>query len=175
MRTCIRRVISGVLLTGAAVILFRAVRRPFGGFRNVVHRFNKYVLNPFALWLVARWPTYYAVIHHVGRRSGRTYATPVVVKFTAEGVIVPLPYGVDTDWYRNLRAAGGATMTLKGIDYKLTDPVVVDATVVGALVPRATAQIWRWFGIRDYLRLKVGQSADARVAAGRVRVHGSQT
>src|SRR5579859_2180009 len=99
MRTCIRRVISGVLLTGAAVILFRAVRGPFGGFRNVVRRFNKYVLNPFALWLVARWPTYYAVLHHVGRRSGRTYATPVVAKFTAECVIVPLPYGVDTDWY----------------------------------------------------------------------------
>ncbi len=65
--------------------------------RKWIQRFNKHVLNPFALWVVARRPMSYGVIHHVGRHSGRAYATPVVAKLTSEGVIMPLPYGVDTD------------------------------------------------------------------------------
>ncbi|HET6317792.1 MAG TPA: nitroreductase family deazaflavin-dependent oxidoreductase, partial [Chloroflexota bacterium] len=48
----------------------------------------------------------YGVLVHRGRRSGKTYRTPVVVRPTADGFIIPLPWGEGTDWCRNVRAAG---------------------------------------------------------------------
>ena len=48
----------------------------------------------------------YGVIEHRGRRSGRIFHTPVVVRPLADGFVVPMPWGERTDWYRNVRAAG---------------------------------------------------------------------
>ena len=45
---------------------------------DVVRQFNKYVLNPVMLLLAGRPHFYAGVIRHVGRRSGKKYATPIV-------------------------------------------------------------------------------------------------
>ena len=67
----------------------------------------------------------YGVIHHVGRTSGRPYATPVVVREAGGAYFVPLPFGERTDWLRNALAAGGARLTWKGRDRWLANPAVV--------------------------------------------------
>ncbi|RXS80310.1 nitroreductase, partial [Geobacillus sp. PK12] len=61
--------------------------------RDVVRTFNKRVLNPVMLRLAGKRYWYAAVLRHTGRRSGKRYATPVVVERTANGFIIPLPYG----------------------------------------------------------------------------------
>ena len=68
----------------------------------------------------------YGLIHHVRRRSGTEYSTPVVVRQTADAMYVPLPFGARTDWYRNARAAGGVRGTWKGSDRWLANPTIVD-------------------------------------------------
>jgi len=45
----------------------------------------------------------FALVCHVGRRSGRTYATPLVVAYVPGGFVIELTYGPDADWYRNIR------------------------------------------------------------------------
>ncbi len=50
------------------------------------------------------------MIRHVGRTSGRTYETPVILATVAEGFIAELTYGDQVDWYRNVVAAGGCTV-----------------------------------------------------------------
>ena len=72
----------------------------------------------------------YGVIEHRGRRSGKLFRTPVVVRPTKDGFIVPMPWGEGTDWYRNIRAAGGCTIRWKGRDYQLVDPQPLDAASV---------------------------------------------
>ena len=67
----------------------------------------------------------YGVMQHRGRRSGRLFRTPVVVKATRDGFIVPMPWGEGTDWYRNVHAAGECTIRWKGRDYPLVDPQVI--------------------------------------------------
>jgi deazaflavin-dependent oxidoreductase (nitroreductase family) len=62
------------------------------------------------------------VIRHRGRRSGKEYAAPVVVKPIEEGFIVPLPYGEDVDWLKNVQAAGRATVEAKGETYAVGEP-----------------------------------------------------
>lgn len=160
MCRCMRRAVFIFLSLGVVVFASRAAARD-----KLIRQFNKYMLNPFALWVVARRPMYYGVIHHVGRRSGRTYSTPVVAKLTTNGIIIPLPYGPDADWCRNLRAAGHGTLTLQGAEYAVENPAIVGADVAGPLVPRATARVWRWLGIEKYLQLNVRQVEAAELGA----------
>jgi hypothetical protein len=105
MRISLRRIASIAVFVISMVFFVRVVLGvKFGSRRSLVRVFNKYVLNPSALWIVGRRRMYYGVLHHVGRRSGNPYVTPVVAKMTAEGVIIPLPYGAETDWCRNVLA-----------------------------------------------------------------------
>jgi len=72
----------------------------------------KGLINPRTMRAVARGESTYAVVHHVGRRSGTTYQTPVEAYRTADGALILLPYGPVTDWCRNVLAAGQCTVTL---------------------------------------------------------------
>lgn len=65
------------------------------------------------------------VIHHVGRKSGKPYATPVQSFATDTGAVVMLPYGTDLDWIRNLQAAGGGTLVRGKTSRAVSAPVVV--------------------------------------------------
>ena len=96
----------------------------------------------------------YGVISHRGRRSGKVYRTPVVVRPTSDGFIVPMPWGESTDWYRNVRAAGECTIRWKGRDYSLVDPEVTGdlATAAPGFSALQRAMMTR-LGIKQALRL----------------------
>jgi deazaflavin-dependent oxidoreductase (nitroreductase family) len=75
-----------------------------------------------------------AALHHVGRKSGRLYVTRLAAEPVAGGFIIPLVYGDDTDWCRNLHAAGQGTLELRGEAIPILNPRVVElATVHGFL------------------------------------------
>lgn len=76
-------------------------------------RLNKRFLNR-ALVRIAPYPPGFAVLHHRGRRSGRRYSIPINV-FVRDGrYVFALTYGADTDWLRNVQAAGRCTITTGG-------------------------------------------------------------
>jgi deazaflavin-dependent oxidoreductase (nitroreductase family) len=114
----------------------------------------KGVINPRTLRAAARGRTNYAVVHHVGRRSGTAYETPVEAHRAAEGTLILLPYGPVTDWCRNVLAAGKCTVTVDGQDLALSAPVVVPASVAEARVPADVARRWQREGIAHCLWLK---------------------
>jgi len=43
-----------------------------------------------------------AILTHVGRRSGRTYETPLGAWAYGDGFVLSLAYGSGTDWCRNV-------------------------------------------------------------------------
>ena len=87
-------------------------------------RFNRYVTNPVQrLW--AGWAPTMGIIEHVGRRSGRTYRTPLTVFSTDDGVAILLTYGPDRDWLKNLTAAGGGRLRRHGRGFVVRDPQVM--------------------------------------------------
>jgi deazaflavin-dependent oxidoreductase (nitroreductase family) len=87
------------------------------------------LFNPLVMLLAGtRLMPLYGVMKHRGRRSGKAFATPVVVRQTSDGFIVPMPWGEKTDWYRNVRVAGECVIRWKGRDYPLVRPEVVDST-----------------------------------------------
>ena len=95
-----------------------------------------------------------AVIYHRGRRSGRSYATPLAARPMTDGFVIPITFGEQADWFRNVQAAGGCVIRWKGADYPLTEPVVVDwATVRSAFYP-VERVLMPIIGIEQFVRLR---------------------
>jgi deazaflavin-dependent oxidoreductase (nitroreductase family) len=125
---------------------------------NLIKHFNKYVLNPVMLRFSGR-SGQTAVVRHVGRRSGTPYATPVVAHRSGQDVIIPLPYGTDVDWLRNLLAADQAVVDFEGRSFRVDEPTLADIDNVIGLLPAPMARIVRFNGARDAVRLRVAQTA----------------
>ncbi|WP_026919192.1 hypothetical protein [Gordonia shandongensis] len=85
---------------------------------RIVARVNKYVTNPVqGLWASRLAP--WAVVGHVGRRSGSDYQTPVLAWLAEGRVSIPIMYGPTSDWVRNVLAAGEFTLTRSGRTHRV--------------------------------------------------------
>lgn len=116
-------------------------------------RFNRYVTNPIQrLWAdrLAPW----AVIAHRGRVTGRHHRTPVLAFPTGAGFAVILFYGPDTDWVRNLEAAGGGVVVRRGRRWWVGPPEVVRGEAGQALLPWPMRWIVRALGHPPVLHLR---------------------
>jgi deazaflavin-dependent oxidoreductase (nitroreductase family) len=161
----VRTVLIVVTVTGGVLALLglgfvAAFRTRFGPVMRTIRRFNRAVANPMQLRGDAGQPGAYAgVVHHAGRRSGTRYRTPVSI-VAAEGELVAvLPYGPDTDWLRNLVAAGGGTIEHEGRRFTVGAPEVVDIAEVDARFPAKDQRTHRRFGVREAVRLPVLEPA----------------
>ena len=55
-----------------------------------------------------------------GRRSGRTYETPLILARADDGFVAELTYGADVAWYRNLLANKTGELLVRGSPYRVT-------------------------------------------------------
>ena len=102
------------------------VVRPSWFVRIVIGPTTK-VLNPAMLKLAGRRHVPMAAqVRHVGRKSGRQYVTPVGAGRVGGTFVIPLTFGNQSDWSRNVRAAGGGTIRLDGVDYPVSRPELAD-------------------------------------------------
>lgn len=93
--------------------------------RQLTKRANRYA-RPIA---GTRWGMLYfnlAALHHVGRRSGRPYVTPLSAYPLGDGFVLGVAYP-HVDWCENLLAAGKCTLSWNGKDYALERPEVIPA------------------------------------------------
>jgi deazaflavin-dependent oxidoreductase (nitroreductase family) len=65
------------------------------------------------------------VVEHRGRRTGRAYRTPVFAARNGTRLALGVLYGVDSDWVRNVLAAGGASVQRCGRTLRIADPELV--------------------------------------------------
>lgn len=97
-------------------------------------RFNRRVTNP----IQRRWAgtiPWHAIVEHTGRRSGRAYRTPVLAFHGDDGFVFLAGYGLESDWIRNLVAAGGGFAQHEGKRYRLTNVAIVEAPMGRMLLP----------------------------------------
>jgi deazaflavin-dependent oxidoreductase (nitroreductase family) len=115
------------------------------------------IFNPLVMRLAGtRLLPLYGVITHRGRRSGKLFHTPVVVRPTPGGFIVPMPWGETTDWYRNIRAAGGCEIRWKGRTYSMTNPQVLNAEQTLSAFSGPTRVGMQRFGIKQVMQVRFG-------------------
>lgn len=100
---------------------------------RAVARANRYVTNPIqGLW-AGRAPGY-AIVEHTGRKSGKSYRTPVSAFHTSDGLAIAVGYGTESDWIKNLQAAGGGTVVHRGTSRAVVNPRIVDRAQAAPLV-----------------------------------------
>ena len=117
--------------------------------------YHKHVTNPVMVrWFSGR-STHAALVQHVGRRSGRTYVTPVTAHRSGDTIIVPLPYGTQVDWLRNVQAAGSGVVKLENRSFVVDEPEVVPLTSVKPLLPPFVTRIVQLHDTEDALCLHV--------------------
>jgi deazaflavin-dependent oxidoreductase (nitroreductase family) len=119
---------------------------------RIVRRWNKAGLNRITKH-IAPWAPGLGLVIHRGRRSGRLYQTPVNVFATEDGYLFALTYGPDTDWVKNVLAAGGCELRTHGRAVKLSSPCLYhDESRRHIRTPER--QVLRIIGVADFLSLK---------------------
>lgn len=101
-----------------------------------------------------RWFTLWAILVHHGRTSGRTYRTPIVARPTADGFVIPMPFGGGTQWAKNLIAAGGGTLRWNGADHLIESPELIDADQADPAFSRWQRAGVRAFGMTTFMRVR---------------------
>lgn len=83
--------------------------------------------NRFALRVSGRSLRSYSIVQHVGRTTGREYRNTVSAYPLDDGFVIPVLYGRQSQWVRNVMAAGKFTLRTKGRDYPLERPEFIPA------------------------------------------------
>ena len=96
---------------------------------------------------------YATLVQHVGRKSGRVYETPVRATTSDNGFVITLPYGTDSDWVKNVMAAGKATLVYEGATYAVDQPEIVHGTDDAQLFSPKDQRTQRLFGLDEYLHV----------------------
>lgn len=124
-----------------------------------VARFNRRVLNRLTGLFAARAPGF-AIVVHTGRRSGRVYRTPVNVFRDGRDYLIALTYGAETDWVRNVEAAGSCELLTRGRSISLTRPrLITDAQRRWA--PQPVRFVLGLINATQYLRLTPASATEA--------------
>jgi deazaflavin-dependent oxidoreductase (nitroreductase family) len=92
---------------------------------NWLARANRVGLNRVSVHIAPHLPGF-GVVHHQGRKSGQQYHTPVNVFRHDGGLAIALTYGADSQWAKNVLAAGAADITTRGKKLHVVNPRVVD-------------------------------------------------
>jgi hypothetical protein len=75
--------------------------------------------------LSGRWLRAYSIVRHVGRSFGREDQNPVSAYPLGDGFVMPVLYGTQSQWVRNVMAAGRVTLRTKGQDHLLERPELI--------------------------------------------------
>jgi deazaflavin-dependent oxidoreductase (nitroreductase family) len=124
---------------------------------KAVGRWNKVGLNRVTK-RVAPWMPGFGVVIHRGRRSGNEYQTPVNVFAREDGYVLALTYGPESDWVKNVLAAGGCELRTGGRVVKLTEPRLFHDETRRDIRP-LERQVLRVIGVADFLSLKTAPAA----------------
>lgn len=126
-------------------------------FQRMIRMSNKHLLNPLMLRLAGSRFWYASVVEHTGRRSGKKYSTPIVADRVDGEVLIPLPYGTQVDWVRNVMAAGCGTLVHKGETFSITSPELIVASRALPLVPANRRRTFERIDIGHFMRARISQ------------------
>jgi deazaflavin-dependent oxidoreductase (nitroreductase family) len=121
-----------------------------------IRPFTTRVFNPIARRF-AGWLPGFGILQYRGRRSGRTYRTPINAFRRGDSYVFALTYGADVQWVKNVVAAGGCTLRTRGRDVRLVAPeLFVDPD--RRLMPHVVRGLLRFDRATEFLRMRIATS-----------------
>jgi deazaflavin-dependent oxidoreductase (nitroreductase family) len=119
-----------------------------------VRYFNKYLLNRLTIQLARSSFGPFAIIIHVGRRSGKTYETPIIVQSIPGGFVLALTYGREVDWVKNVLDAGHCKIVLHRKEFLMQKIEPMGREAALPTFPWLERLILQGIGIEHYLRME---------------------
>jgi deazaflavin-dependent oxidoreductase (nitroreductase family) len=115
--------------------------RPFT--TNVFNRFSR---------RFADWMPLFGIIEHVGRKSGKSYRTPMNVFRDGNDWIFALTYSSDVQWVKNVMAAGECVLISRRRRVELVNPrLIVDPK--RRLMPFPVRQFLGLLRVSEFMRM----------------------
>ena len=119
-----------------------------------VRYFNKHFTNHLTGKIAGKTHSPIALLVHVGRHSGKSYAIPIMVERSQKGFIFALTYGPNVDWYKNVQAAGKCELKWHGCEYNLQNPRWLDPTSGRMAFPYPQRLFLKMLGITDFFEME---------------------
>lgn len=124
-------------------------------FPNRMRYVAKHMINRLTIRHAGSASSHFAILRHVGRRSGKPFETPIMVARLGEDFVLALTYGPKVDWYRNLQANGKGTLIWHGKAYPIEAVEPLERSVGLRTHPLHERVILRILNVRQFLRVKV--------------------
>jgi deazaflavin-dependent oxidoreductase (nitroreductase family) len=106
----------------------------------------------------------FGAVYHRGRRSGREYRTPIKVFRHGNGYLVSLPYGSESDWVKNVLAAGGCDLVTRGRRVHLVEPRVYSDDKPAA-IPAFLRMALKRINATEFLALEPAKPTDQEASS----------
>jgi len=118
-----------------------------------VRPFATRYINPVTR-LFAGWIPGFALLTYTGRKTGRTYHTPINGLRRGNHYVFALTYGAEeSQWVKNVLAAGGCEMRRMGRDIRLVEPeLLVDPDP--RLIPLPLRIFGRLARVTEFVRMR---------------------
>jgi deazaflavin-dependent oxidoreductase (nitroreductase family) len=116
-------------------------------------------MRPLALRSAGKEGSNTSVVRHVGRRSGRTYETPVIAVQHDDSFLIALPYGKHTDWLKNVLDKGSAAIVTNGHTYEVDQPEVIPMAEATTYFRPKEQRMHRQFHVDTALQVRQRQEA----------------
>src|SRR5215470_10896012 len=121
--------------------------------------FLKHYFNPLTRRIARSSSGPFALVRHVGRRSGKQYETPIIVQPVDDSFVFELTYGPEVDWYKNVLAAGGCTLIWHGKSYAIDKLEPLDAETGRDAFPLPAQLILRLLQRQHFVKMSVASPA----------------
>ena len=115
-------------------------------------------LNPLTLRAARRGRGPFSLVRHRGRKSGRTFETPLILAPVPGGFVAELTYGDEVNWYRNILRGHGVVVH-RGREYPITSVEPLDRAQGLAAFGGFRAAILRLLRRREFRMLRTGAGA----------------
>jgi deazaflavin-dependent oxidoreductase (nitroreductase family) len=122
-------------------------------FRLVARRY----INPVTRPVERKLPTF-GVLTSRGRKTGRTYQTPINVFRRGDAYFFFLTYGSDAQWVKNVFAIGSCSLETRGQVVELVEPALITDPELRPAPPAVRFFERRIAGVTQYLRMRAASS-----------------
>ena len=121
---------------------------------NRVRYFNKNFLNKVLRRFVNLPFGPFALVKHVGRKSGKPYETTIMAFPIEKGFMIALTYGPEVDWYKNVQAAGACKLVFHRKEYAINRLEPIEPAEAIPLFPQPQRTILKSLGlVHDFVKM----------------------
>ena len=113
-------------------------------------------VNPVMRRVAGKLPAF-GVLTHQGRKTGRTYRTPVNVFRRGDLYVFFLTYGSEAQWVKNVIAAGACSLETRGRVVELVEPELITDPERRPAPPVVRFVEGRVAGATQYLRMRAAR------------------